>query len=326
MSLISGTSRHLREDRRRNAVLAIGLFVFLAGVYLLSFSGIYHSGDEVGYVRDAVEIIRDGSIDLGHGGPFTLILAGVLILSKAIGFVGALQALFLTNIAATALAAVFLFLIATELKYDRRAALLTALLYGLASPAWVYSKHLFRDPLVAMALIAMLYFSIRFRYRSSLVSLGLAVLFGVIAIATRPSMAIVAPFACVYIASSLWRRSDHIVSRRNTRKVISIVAVLLLTVVVGLVVVSVFNRYTKWLDRLLHFFDQSDALAGLLISPGRGLLFYAPIVLLALVALYRFGRKHPWETFLVWAPIPFYLVMVSAHPIWWGGGTGGQGT
>ena len=56
-----------------------------------------------------------------------------------------------------------------------------------------------------------------------------------------------------------------------------------------------------------------------MISPGRGALFYAPIVLIALVGLVRFSRRHPWETLLIYGPIPFYLLMVSAHPMWWGG-------
>ena len=149
------------------AALSLGLFALLASLYLLSYSGIYHSGDKVGYVRDAIKIIRQGPTELGHGGPFALTLALGLILAQAGEFVRPLQGLFLINIAATALAAVFLFLTILELGYDYRAGLLVAMLYGLASPAWVYSKLLFRDPFVAMALIAMVAFLVRFRRRWS---------------------------------------------------------------------------------------------------------------------------------------------------------------
>ena len=87
----------------------------------------------------------------------------MLVVAQKIPFVGTLQAQFLINIVSTGLAAVFFFLLGLELEYDRRAALVVALMYGLASPAWVYSKLLFRDPFVATALIALAYFLVRFR-------------------------------------------------------------------------------------------------------------------------------------------------------------------
>ena len=139
------------------------------------------------------------------------------------------------------------------------------------------------------------------------------------AVTTRPSTAIVAPFAFVYVAQALFRKSNRGMARLNVRTILMVIAVLVLLAAVGYTLSSVFQLYTKWLDRLLRFFEHWDAIAGLLFSPGRGALFYAPIMLIALVGLVRFGRRHPWETLLVYGPIPFYLLMVSAHPMWWGG-------
>ena len=59
-----------QNRRLQTAVVSIALFTLLVGVYLLSYSGIYHSGDEIGYVRDATQIIRATASRLGDGGPF----------------------------------------------------------------------------------------------------------------------------------------------------------------------------------------------------------------------------------------------------------------
>ena len=308
-----------QNRRLQTAALSIALFTLLAGVYLLSYSGIYHSGDEIGYVRDATEIIRETPIRLGHSGPFALVLASVLVVAQKIPFVGTLQAQFLINIVSTGLAAVFLFLLGLELRYDRRAALIVALMYGLASPAWVYSKLLFRDPFVATALIASATFLVRFRFRRSFVSLGFGILAGAIAIATRPSAAVVAPFALLYVTVALLARSEVSKSGKRIPRPVVFLVIVVLLIAVGASLVTVFTLYTKWLDRLLRFFEHRDALAALLVSPGRGILFYVPIVVLALAGLVRFARRYPWETVLIYGAIPFALLMVSVHPMWWGG-------
>ena len=87
----------------------------------------------------------------------------------------------------------------------------------------------------------------------------------------------------------------------------------------GASLVAVFTLYTKWLDRLVRFFEHRDALVGLLVSPGRGILFFVPVIVLALAGLVRFARRHPWETVLIYGAIPFALVIMSVHPMWWGG-------
>lgn len=89
-------------------ICAIGIFALLSGVYLLGYSGIYHSGDEVAYVNTAIDLIRGrlngdnprelpdlvnvlvfarpgdigpGGEVIGGAGPFTLLLAVVLLLT-----------------------------------------------------------------------------------------------------------------------------------------------------------------------------------------------------------------------------------------------------
>ncbi len=304
---------------RQVAVLSIGLFALLTGAYLLAYSGVYHSGDEVGFVRDAVDMIRNKSADPGYGGPFTALLAIAILLTQSVDFIGMLQAVYLVNIATTALAAVFVFLLGVELAYDWRTALLVALLYGLASPAWVYSKLLFRDPFIALMLIAMAYFLIRFRFRRSFVTLGLAVLAGGLAIATRTATAIVAPFVFVYVGACMLGRTDKKIARPRINKFVSFGIFIGLLAIFIFVVTSEFVDYTRWLDRPLGFLSHREELVGLLVSPGRGVLFYAPVLVLALMGLVRFAQRHAWEALLLYGMVPFFVLLNSAYSVWWGG-------
>jgi hypothetical protein len=147
--------------------MALGLFSFLFGVYLLSYSGVFHSGDEMSFIDSAVEILRGNAAWPTHGGLFPLALAGVMTLTSGLEGIGPVQAMFVVNILATSLTAVLLFFLGTELRYSWKAALLVALLCGLATPVWFYSKELFREGFMAMWLTAAAFFSVRFGQRFS---------------------------------------------------------------------------------------------------------------------------------------------------------------
>ncbi len=60
-------------------------------------------------------------------------------------------------------------------------------------------------------------------------------------------------------------------------------------------------------------------LYGLLLSPGKGLLWYAPPVLLGFVAFVSFWRAHRWEAALVAALFVPALLLYSVYWAWQGG-------
>ncbi|MCB1315950.1 MAG: hypothetical protein KDK27_08355, partial [Leptospiraceae bacterium] len=67
--------------------------------------------------------------------------------------------------------------------------------------------------------------------------------------------------------------------------------------------------------------DFWDGLGGLLVSPGRGLFLYSPVLLLSMVGIWR-GRYEPavWiYTFI----IAFQIILYSNYLLWWGGLTYG---
>ena len=64
-------------------------------------------------------------------------------------------------------------------------------------------------------------------------------------------------------------------------------------------------------------------LSGLLISPGKGLLWYSPPLLLAIAGYWRFARRRPDLTLVIAGMFAATLALYSRYYIWDGGGVWG---
>jgi hypothetical protein len=111
------------------------------------------------------------------------------------------------------------------------------------------------------------------------------------------------------------------------------VVLFLLAVSLGILVVGAYNylRFGNWLetgygaegagtafDRNWHSFFY--ALYGFLLSPGKSVFLYNPVLLLSFLLLPRFSRRHPREGFLILACSVLVLVLHSNLFISWYGG------
>ncbi|HSN75605.1 MAG TPA: hypothetical protein VL334_11060, partial [Anaerolineae bacterium] len=121
------------HNRRQIIALSTGLLTLLIAVYLLSYSGVFHSGDEIYYFNQATDLVLGNALTIEKGGPYVIALAAVFALTRDAEQIGPLQTMFLINVATTAAAALFVFLLGIELRYEKRIALLVALLYGLTT-------------------------------------------------------------------------------------------------------------------------------------------------------------------------------------------------
>jgi len=164
------------EDKSSNAKsrspisdsrLALGLAALLFSLYLLTFSGRYHSSDEMSMLAVTDSLARRGAWDIellrwmgeqqGSFGPdghlysrkgvgTTLAALPFYWLAVQVERIGNVQAAMLTNGVVTALTAAFLFLLLRRLRYGEGVALGVALAYGLATMAWPYARYLFSEP------------------------------------------------------------------------------------------------------------------------------------------------------------------------------------
>ena len=207
---------------------------------------------------------------------------------------GRAQALHLAAGIYTALTAALLAVMALRRGYSRKSALILALCYGLCTIALPYARTNFREPLAALCLTAGLACVDNLRRenlpaKAMLASLsGMLVCIGLAAL-TKMICVLCLPFFIAGAWLNLKNRQDP----PPRRLVISLTIGLPAILAIGIAVLSsqsgaIHSRFSlafimdmfATLMRLPHS-HFLGALAGMLVSPGKGLLIYSPILLLS---------------------------------------------
>jgi hypothetical protein len=160
----------------------ISLLCLLLGVYLLTYSPRIDAIDGAATLAVAVSLVQRGSVDIaalgGAEGQLppvsrmgTFGLDGQLYAKKGVApslallpLVGVATALdlpmraagMLLNPLLTALTGVLVYVVAQQWGATSRVAYLTALLYGIGTLAWVYTKTLYGEPLAALLIMTAL--------------------------------------------------------------------------------------------------------------------------------------------------------------------------
>jgi len=217
-------------------------------------------------------------------------------------------------------------------NYPRLSAVLGALTYGLGTMAWPYTKTLFTQPLAALGLLIAIWGVSRAQadHRKTMALLGGAGL-GIAGVSAVPTW-ITLPLYLLYLApweslSQRWRWAEM-------KQTAGLCALFLL----GAGPFALFQLGYNWARfgsplqtgyqligttdfKLLYF---GIAGFGQLLSTPRGIIWYAPVVLLApfgLVWAWKNGRVRPLLLVLGQAALIFCLY--SVYYFWWGGGSYG---
>jgi len=212
----------------------------------------------------------------------------------------------------TALSALFVFL-TLERFVARHWAIALTLIYGLGTSAWsIASQALWPHALGALTLAVLSWvLSVPGRGSLSFVVAGLA---AALAVANRPPMIVFAALA----AFAVWR------SHRSR-----FIAFAAFPALGGAALLaynfSVFNAVAGGYQRLNHFAPAvHEGVAGLLVSPNRGLLVYTPVMIFALWGAVRVWRERApeWMRLLV-VGLAVHLLIYGAFKEWWAGHTFG---
>lgn len=330
----------------REGRAAWGAFALLLACYVLTFSGRYHSSDEMSMLAATDSLARRGAWDIdllrwmgeqqGELGP-----DGHLYSHKGIGttlaalplywaalhseHIGNVQAAMLLNGVVTALTGALLLLFVRRLGYSLPVAAGTALAYGLATMAWPYARYLFSEPLAGLGLVAGAYFLLRYRDCGDAASLLLAGAGLALALLTRLNNGIAAPILALVLAAYLFRRLGG--PRRAPRRWLAALLVFALPVAVALGVTAWYNWLRFGSPLATGYFRAQETfsgpllrgLYGLLLSPGKGLLWYNPILFASLLAWPAFIRRHRVEGWLAAAMVAANVLFYAPWYLWWGG-------
>ncbi len=328
----------MREHARATPAVALCLYLVLLTVYLLAYSGVFHSIDAVQMFAVTENIVkhgrphadqlwwggeqgllrfgRDGSLYARYPLGPSYLAAPLYWLALHVRPFGAVQAVMLLNAFLTALSGALLFLCLQRLGYGRAVGLVVALVYGLATLALVYARYFFSEPISALGLVAAAYFLLCYRREGALRWVLLAGCALGLAITAKLPNAVLVP---VFAAYGFWRR--------ERRPGPWAAPVAFGTVIAGsLLAVGYFN-YARFGSPWQTGYPPAETfstplwegLVGLLFTPERGLFVYLPLALLALFSLPGFFRRHRAEALLAAVVFAVYCLLFAGWHSWWGG-------
>ena len=322
-SSVGGSNRWLADGQ-----MAVVLFALLATAYLLTFSGEFSSIDELAMYASTESLVQIGRLARPQVtfAPFhnpvgaiepaqSLAAAPLYLLAQRFGRVNNIHAVLLLNVFVTALTGATLFVILGRLGYRRVTASLVTLGYGLATTAWPYARSLLREPLVALmwalATLGLIIWRQTGRRRClicCLVALGLSMLVKVSSLVAVPAF---------LLAIALSTPRPH---RKRAWAIVGAAGLLALGMAMGILVWRLGSLPSIASYTIRYPLKQSMLRAyGLLFSPAKGVFFYSPVLLVAMLGLTRLWRHDRVIVLLAAGVTAGVLYLYGNNDTWYGG-------
>lgn len=331
----------------------LALVLFLLAVYTLSYSGVFHSDDEMSVAAAAESLVKQGSLSIdqlrwnqdlsggigkygadGHlyskyGWGASVAAVPLALAALVLPSLGSVQAAMLLNAFVTALTGLLVLRCARRLGATGGQATALALIYGLATLAWVYAKFFFGEPLSGLALLAGFYFLLCYRDEERTRDLALAGLAVALAVAVKTANATAVPVLWLQLAWYEWQRvgrDGRLPLSSFLRRLFLRSLVLVAPILLAGIVTLVYNyfRFGDLLDAgylpIERFSGRLDqGLSGLLLSPGRGLIFYVPVLWLLLPAFPVFWHRWRIEAAVIALLAVSQTLLYARWHVWFGG-------
>jgi hypothetical protein len=208
-------------------------------------------------------------------------------------------------------------LFAARLSFSPRLSVTLGAAYAFGSMALPYTRTYFGEPLIALTITLTAYGLYRVKADRVEVNRWLFVSGAALAIAifTRERSAIMAPAFVIYAAP--------IIRREWRRWLLWLLPLAMVSVLIGLM------NWSRYGSPLMFGFSALQhttfstplllGLYGLLLSPGKGLLFYNPIVWAGLIGLVSLGRRWRAEAVLFVLIIGVEIGFFAVYEFWTGG-------
>ena len=324
--------------------IALSLFVLLCGVYFLTYFGDRISNDS-NYLFDSTEsFVKRGQFDITihydllgadtpeDGNPLppsqqeplqSLLATPLYWIAQHTPGIGLAHTVWLFNIFVTAATAVLLFYGTMQLGYSTRIALFTALIFGLSTIAWPYSRTFFREPLAGLWLLVITLSMLRLirnKGQQLILSISLIVM-SIIALMLTKSVLIVAVLPLMLIALP-----------RNRRRIVLIMGGLGILIIAIFVIANIVGIQRLQITYLLNLLEDTrwdfvlESFLGYTISPGRSIFVFSPVLLLSIGGGMLLYRHKQWR--LPTAIFFSVLLVILSYglgrgAIWWGGNSWG---
>lgn len=328
----------------------LSLLLFI--VYLLTYAGVTHSVDEIAALSVTESLVVeqrwhtnqmawdqartppqnapgvDDNLYAKKGLGISLVALPFFMLNKLWPLFGAVRLTLLASSLLTAATGYFFYRLTRTLGFPSTTAAWGTLALGLATPLWPYARTLFSEPLAALGLCITLFSAFYYR-QAEAHSTKLGALFGcscglaMLILARSANGILVAP-VLAYLGFIGWtRRTATSPLPFNVRELLALSLPL-----GGTLLLTLFYNYIRfhtWLtfpQAAIETFSTPlvTGVTGLLISPGKGLLWYMPVVVFSLFGLPDWRKKgHLPEYILATTLIVFTLLLYAKWYDWTGG-------
>lgn len=348
--------RAARFDRRFGLVL----FACFSLLYLSSVKAVFEHGDDrVLYVVTAALAEGDcavprsmGGVTQGIDGRFyakyglghSLLALPLYLAGRAVGSAvtaapvlrcddgsecASIPILFVTMLCVLATAGTVALLYATcrSLGYGIGGSAAAALALGLGTFAWHYAKYFMSEP-TSMFLLLLTFHGMQRAVVSTGVAAGWVALSGMAAglvLLVKPANAIALVPLALWLVGSVFR--DRRPGRETRRRLLAWWAPLAMLTAAAML----YDHWrfgdvweTGYKDEASEFRTPLWlGLAGLLLSPGKSVFVYAPILLAAVRGLRDLGRSQPAAFAVAVTIVGSMLAFYARWYMWWGGGAWG---
>ncbi|MDD9956788.1 MAG: hypothetical protein OXP68_11285 [Anaerolineaceae bacterium] len=326
---------------------AVALFILLASVYMISWSGRINSNDELLLLNATASLVRFGDMraDLAAGSvppapgdlritstdpplpdirvePLQPVLAAPLYwLALLLPGVGLAHSVYLFNVLVSAAAGALFYLYARSCGYSEAAAVLASATLGLATIVWPYSDSFFQAPLALFMILLAGYQLERLRQQGwsapvpILLALATLILFPLAHQSTL--LALPALLIIALPERSAWRAFQ----KRNALLALLLLLILAVILVTGAGFQKELQTVFRHLGRL-NLAEQARRIHSYLISPGGSLWGTSPVLLLALPGSWMLWRERRARQALAGLVMALVFALASAIYLdhqWFGG-------
>lgn len=344
----------MREISSRDRSIASLIFGFLLACYLLTFTGYIQSSDGLAMFATVESMVRRGEIDSnqllwmdlqqGSYGPdgelysrkglgMPLLAFPLVWIAQVWPALGLVQTALLLNPILTAWTGALVFRTGRRLEWGRTPSIATALAFGLATMAWPYTQTFFSDPMAAWGLFGAFYGILSYRQTSRKRYLLLSGIAWGISYLSRVVNLVTLPIYLVLLVTVLVRSIDRSLRPnilKNLRAVIiynwrAFTSFLFPIIAAGLA--SLWWNWTRYgslwdsgyIEAETFSADWLFGISGLLFGPARGLIWYAPILILAIPGSFWFWREKRWILISILSISALFVLLYGKWFMWHGG-------
>lgn len=339
----------MNHNHNKTLLLGLALWLILTGTYIFSYSGLPLSSDEYIIFDSTQSLVLNGTMarTIGYNvdpsiqedgtpwpqqkyEPLQVIVAAPLFwLGHQLPDIGRLHTVFTLNIFVMALTALSLYAIALHRGYRLAVAWWGALIFGVATAAWPYSRWIFREPIMSLFVLWAFHFATQVPKRiEQHQPVWRQVLLTALAIAAAILTKQIGWLILPAVVMSLF--SVRAIGRRGLPTVV------IPTIILGsLILAGLFlqpnveeGRYSfeRWTDfDKLTWESAPESLLGYHVSPARSLWLFSPILAAGWIGAVMLWRRGEWR--IVLGPALALIVVSASYGVTrqstvWNGGWG----